>query len=373
MKNMSKTNRQRSLKMQLQKFAEPTTVPMFQLITAPEIASYWTDRNQEKPPFLGEVLFPSEKQMGMEVSWFLGAEGAPKMLRPHAFDAEAIPRDRKEFETILTDMGLFSESYYIDEKLRQELLKVMDSKNPEFIKNVMRRIFNDVENLVNGAAVTREVMRMQLLTTGKIDISGNGHDYDVDYGFNDTHKGNAKVSWTDADNSDPVEDLESAIDVIEADTGSRPERAILNSVTLRQLRNSRKIGLNLYPNGDGHIRVGKADVVKYLADELNLTVEVYSKKYTTVGGQTVKYIPDNVVTLLPGTELGKTRFGTTPAEADLMTGAPDVEVSLVDTGVSISTAKKFNPVRVDTVVAQLVVPTFEQIDHVFILNTIAQP
>lgn len=373
MKNMSKTNRQRALKMQLQKFADPVSVPMFQLITAPEIASYWTERNQEKPPFLGDILFPADKQLGMEVSWFLGEEGAPKMLRPHAFDAEAIPRDRKEFETILTDMGLFSESYYIDEKLRQELLKVQDSKNPEYINNVLRHVFNDVEDLINGAAVTREVMRMQLLTTGKIDISGNGHAYDVDYGFTESHKGKAKVSWTDNENCDPIEDLENAIDVIVTDTGVRPERAILNSVTLRQLRNSRKIGLNLYPNGGGHIRLGRADVLKYLSDELGLTVEDYSKKYTTTAGTTVKYIPDNVVTLLPSTELGKTRFGTTPAEADLMTGAPDVQVSLVDTGVSISTSKKFNPVRVDTVVAQLVVPTFEKINQVFILNTIAQP
>lgn len=361
---------QNKLKMNLQMFADEN-VPLFELVAAPEMATYWTEKTLEQAPYLGEVLFPNNKQMGMELAWFIGQTGAPKALQPSALDAAAIPRDRADFEKLVTDMFFFKESKYIDEKLRQELLKIMQTGNQEYIDAILNKIFADTVELVNGAAVTREIMRMQLLTTGKVDVSGNGQDYSLDYGMKDSHKGNAKVSWSDADNSDPAEDIETSLDVIEADTGERPTRAVLNSITLRQLRNSKKIGLNLYPNGGGNIRVSKEDVLKYLQDELGLETVVYSKLYTDNDGNSKKFVSDDVMALLPAGELGSTWFGTTPEEADLM-ASNVANVSIVDTGVAVTTSNKIDPVNVDTKVSMMSLPSFEQIEKVFILNTIAK-
>lgn len=359
------------LEMNLQRFASETT-SMFGLVNSQEIATYWTEKSIEQAPYLGEVLFPNDKQLGMELSWFVGQTGAPKALQPSALDAAAIPRDRKDFERLVTDMFFFKESYYIDEKLRQELLKVMATGNQQYIDAVLNKIFKDAIELINGAAVQREIMRMQLLTTGKIDIVGNGQDYSLDYEFPENHIANAKVSWTDKDASDPAEDIENALDKIEADSGERPTRAVLNSTTLRQLRNSKAIGLNLYPNGAGNIRVSKADVIQYLNDELGLETVVYSKLYTDSDGNSQKFVKDNVVALLPGTELGSTWFGTTPEEADLQASAV-ANVSIVDTGVAVTSSEKIDPVNVDTKVSMMSLPSFEQINKVFILNTIAKP
>ena len=361
---------QNKLAMNLQLFADET-VPIFDLVTAPEMATYWTEKTLEQAPYLGEVLFPNNKQMGMELAWFIGQTGAPKALQPSALDAAAIPRDRADFEKLVTDMFFFKESKYIDEKLRQELLVIMQSGNQAYIDAILGKIFNDAVELINGAAVTREIMRMQLLTTGKIDVSGNGQDYSLDYGMKESHKGNAKVSWTDSENADPAEDIENALDVIEADTGERPTRAILNSKTLRQLRNSKRVGLNLYPNGGGHIRVSKEDILKYLQDELGLETVVYSKLYTDNDGNSKNFVKDNIIALLPAGELGSTWFGTTPEEADLMASAI-ANVSIVDTGVAVTTSNKVDPVNVDTKVSMLSLPSFEQMEKVFILDTVAK-
>lgn len=359
------------LKMNLQNFADPV-VPLFELVTAPAIATYWTENPIEQAPYLGEVLFPPNKQMGMEITWFIGQTGAPKALQPSALGAAAIPRDRKDFEKLVTEMFFFRESKYIDEKLRQDLLMLMQTGNQEYIDNMLNKIFDDIKELVDAAGVQREIMRMQLLSTGTIDVSGNGQNYGLDYGFNKEHKDHAKVSWTDYDKSDPVEDLELAMDKIEGDTGERPSRAILNSTTLRQLRNSKTIGLNLYPNGGGNIRVTKSDVIRYLADELQLEIVVYSKIYTDENGASKKFFADNTVALLPGVALGTQWFGTTPEEADLMSSNA-ANVSIVDTGVAVTTIEKANPVTIDTVVSMMSLPSFEQIEKVFILNTIADP
>lgn len=362
----------KKLKMNLQQHAEPI-VPIFDMVTASDVGTYWETKAIEQPPYLGELLFPNNKQTGMSLEWFLGQTGSPRALQPSAFGAEVIPRNRKDFSKIMTTLAFFRESYQIDEELRQKLLLVMMTGNQSLIDNVLNLVFNDIKNLVDAAAVRREITRMDLLTTGKALIEGNGQTYSVDYEMPETHMGNAATSWSDVANSDPVADLETAMDTIETDTGERPSRAILNNVTMRQLRNSKTIGLNLYPNGGSNIRVGANDVTKYLQDELNLEVVVYSKTYTDVNNlgveTTKKFIPDNVITLLPAANLGTTWFGTTPEEADLM-ASNEADVVLVDTGVAVTTRKIVNPVTVETIVSMITMPTFEQRNKVFILNTI---
>jgi len=98
----------------------------------------------------------------------------------------------------------------------------------------------------------------------------------------------------------------------------------------------------------------------------------HSKNYDEVfideTGTTKQYVPDGVFTLLPAGPLGNTVFGTTPEEADLMSGATDAQVAIVNTGVAITTTKKTDPVNVETKVSMITLPSFEQIDKVFIAS-----
>ena len=106
----------------------------------------------------------------------------------------------------------------------------------------------------------------------------------------------------------------------------------------------------------------------YLQDELGIEVVVNDKRFVDNDGNTTKYVPEDVFVMFPDGALGKTWFGTTPAESDLMTGAA-ANVSITDTGVAVTTVKKEDPVQVETIVSMICLPSFEQADQIAILDT----
>ncbi|WP_314068340.1 major capsid protein [uncultured Vagococcus sp.] len=343
---------------------------IFDLVKAPNVATYWMSKAQELEPYLGQELFPDKKQLGMKLTWLKGKVGSPVALRPSELGADVIPRGRKGFEELMDKMIFFKESYYIDEELRQELNMVNQTNNSEYKNVILNRVFDDVVDLLRGAAVRREIMRMQLLTTGSIVIAENGQNYDVDYGMPANHKKTVTVSWEDAEKSDPVQDIEDAIDTIVEDTGERPSRAILNTKTFRNLRQNAAIKATILGNNGnaGEAKLSRQSLIDYVSEELGLSIVVYDKTYTDSTG-TKKFIPNDTFVLLPGIDLGNTWFGTTPEESDLMASPNVANVSIVDLGVAVTTMKKADPVNVETKASMITLPSFEQIDKVFILTT----
>ena len=108
-------------------------------------------------------------------------------------------------------------------------------------------------------------------------------------------------------------------------------------------------------------------VQTYLAEKIGLQILVNSKKYrNTLTGSPMQYFPDEVFTLIPDGNLGNTFYGTTPEESDLMSGGTDAQVSIVNTGVAVTTLKVPHPVNIQTIVSQICLPSFEQIDQCFI-------
>ena len=191
---------------------------IFDLVTSHELSAYWMTLSQDREPFLGEELFPDDKKRGLDLKWIKGAKGLPCVLKTSAFDAKAIPRPRIGFDKLMTQMPFFKESTYIDEELRQELNLVLETGNQAYIDSVMTKVFDDEIRLIESAAVSRERMRMQAITTGVVAMSANGQTFSYDYGLPENHLGDAKVSWSDTANSDPCEDIRVAKEIILDDT-----------------------------------------------------------------------------------------------------------------------------------------------------------
>ena len=339
---------------------------IFDLVQSNEITAYWEELQQDEAPFLGDELFPASKKRGLNLQWIKGSRGLPVVLKTSAFDAAAIPRPRIGFEKLTAQMPLFKESTYIDEELRQELNMVLETGNQAYIDSVMNRVFDDEMNLLRGAAASRERMRMMALTTGVVSMSANGQSFTYDYGV--THKGDAAVAWSDHENSDPIEDIRKAIEVIREETGAEITRAVCDGVTWRHIRNNDKIRKSIFVLSNGQAVVSDNRLSDFLLEELGITVVVNDKRYVDETGTTVKYIPANTFTMFPAGNLGNTWFGTTPAESDLMGGSA-ANVSLTDTGVAVTTAQKVDPVQVETIVSQICLPSFEAADQVYILDT----
>lgn len=339
---------------------------IFDLVTAPELTAYWETFTKDRPPYLGETLWTNQKKLGLDLKWIKGSMGQPVVLKPSAFDADVVPRPRIGFDRLAAQMPFFKESTYIDEELRQQLNMVLETGNQAYIDSVMNRVFNDEVRLLEGARARREMMRMMVLTTGSIAITANGQNYSYDYGIPENHKGTVKVSWSDT-SADILADVREWQDKIEADTGTRPTRAVCDSTTWGYIKKNEIISKAVYVVAGGGILVSDAKVKALLLEELGLEVVVYSKMYINDSGVAVKYIPADTFVLFPTGTLGSTWFGTTPEESDLM-GGNVANVSITDTGVAVTTMKKADPVNVETKVSMVSLPSFEAADQVFIAD-----
>lgn len=342
---------------------------IFDLVNPREIAVYWQGVASNTIPYLGEVLFPSQKKVGLTLSWIKGSQGLPVALMPAEFDTDAPIRDRIGVSRIETEMAFFRERMVIKEKERQELLNALAAQNAAQLQAIVKPIYDDTTNLIKGVDVDAERMRMQLLSTGKIGIEANRVKYNYDYKFKSSHKiGLTTTSkWSDTVNSNPVKDIMEWQEFAESESGNKPTRAICTRKTWGYLMDNEKIKKDMNVEKGQNLILTDSMLQQYFINKLGLTISVYTKKYAlTVAGASQQFFPDNVFTLLPDGKLGNTYYGTTPEEADLMTGASQAQVQIVNTGVAVTSYKKVHPVNVETIVSAICLPSFELADSVII-------
>ncbi len=79
------------------------------------------------------------------------------------------------------------------------------------------------------------------------------------------------------------------------------------------------------------------------------------------------FVPDGYVCLIPDGALGATWYGTTPEEADLAASG-SADVAIVNTGVAISRVVEEHPVNINTFASEIVLPSYERMDEVFVMK-----
>lgn len=339
---------------------------IFDLILSTEIVAYWELLQQDREPYIGEELFPDRKQLGLSLSWLKGSNGLPVVLKPSSFDAVAIPRKRIGFEKLSAEMPFFKESKYIDEELRQELNKVIATGNQTYIDAIVRKIFDDETELLEGAGAQRERMRMMVLTTGTIAMESNGQVYEYDYQLPEGHKKGVTKAWSDPSAS-IMGDIRKAIDTIRDETGVTVTRALCSSKVLGYFRTNTEIKNSLMVITQGVGYVSDAKVLQFVKDELSIEIVTNDKRYKDESGTPQRFVEEDVFVMFPAGQLGNTNFGTTPEESDLMASSV-ANVSITDTGVAVTTIEKADPVNVETKVTMICLPDFPTADQVFIYD-----
>lgn len=244
---------------------------------------------------------------------------------------------------------------------------VLETGNQAYIDSVMNRVFDDEVNLLRGARASRERMRMMALTTGVISMANNGQSFTYDYQIPSTHKVEAATAWSDTANSDPIEDMRSLKELIQDDTGAEVTRAMCDGATWRLIRSNEKIAKSIFVLSNGQAIVSDNRLRDFILQEVGIDVVINDKRYKDEQGNTVRFMPENTFVMFPSGDLGKTWFGTTPAESDLM-GGQVANVSITDTGVAVTTVQKTDPVNVETIVSMICLPSFEMADQVGIID-----
>ena len=349
------------------------------LYTPASISARWTDNVSNRIPYVGESLFPARKQAGLDLSFIKGSKGLPISLMPSAFDAKATFRDRIGVSKIETEMPFFREAFKIKEKDRQEILKAMDSNSP-FIIPILAKIYDDANELIEDALVASERERMQLLFAEEgnvgITIVANGVTYDYDYDPEGSWKsanyfeltGDSK--WDSPSTADPFKDFDTAKQAVLQGTGASIAYAIMNTTTFNKFM-SMTVIKNRFLTTSG-LSIGyptRGEIRKVVEDTAELRIVIYDKMYRDENKVSHKFVPDNYVALVPEGALGNTYYGTTPEEADLM-GKGSAEVAIVNQGIAVTQIVDPHPVNVNTIVSQIVLPSYERMDDVALLKVV---
>lgn len=337
-------------------------------ITAKNIKTIW--ESNEKAPYIGEVFFPSTKQLGLDLSLVKGKDDTPVALVAANWDTDVLYRDRIGFESLNAEIPFFKEAYKMSEKLRQQIITSQEQYNTPFFNQV----FKDVENLIEGADVTVERMRMQLLSTGTISIQENGVDKQYDYGFKTADQLKTEGTLWSASGAKPFASLVAQIKNYKALTKKAPKYVVMNTSVFEKLANDADVlkyfqnlaNPNLYPNDE--------EIKGYIEQKTGLTILIAEgeyKKARDFKGTAVPFYPQDRYTLLSTLDLGETVYAVTPEEADLMGGSSNaLSCEVIGQGVAITTWKEVDPVCVSVKASEAVVPSCPAIDKVYIVKVL---
>ena len=266
----------------------------------------------------------------------------------------------------------------LGEEDRQQLLMFLEANNNSYAKQIITRIFDDTKSLVDGAMLNPEIMRMSLLTSGSFTIaSADDSGHSVTYSYNYDPQGTwaaknkttltATDKWSDHANSNPIEDI-LEVKRTAAKRGINLTRGIMGYGTWLDIMQNAKIRLGMYPLAAqaANVIVTDAQVKTFIESATGIKFQIYDKMYKDTSKQDQYFYPTSgYCTLIPDGSLGKTWYGTTPEEADLMSGNTLADVRVVNTGIAVSTEKIALPVNIINWVSEIVLPSFENMDRVF--------
>lgn len=340
---------------------------LFNFLSSSNMVAYWLEKHVNDQPLLGETLFPVKREISIKMDWVKGVTDQPAALRLSAFDAKSIRRDRQGIESYTTSMPFFKESVYVDEEMRQQLNLLMSTNNTAMIEQIVARIFDDQIKLIDSALISLERMRMEALTTGTITLESNGQAYTYDFGVPEEQIKDASAKWS-LPETDIINEVQSIVSDMKA-KGVTLVRAICNESVAKAFRTNTAIKNSIYVLAGGSIpSITTARALSYIYEETGIEFYVYDNVWVDEDDVAHKYVPDNTVVFLPAGDLGYTHMGVTPEESDLMASSV-ADVSVVKNGIAVTNSKEVDPVKLETKVSMVGLPSFERAGEIIILDT----
>lgn len=338
-------------------------------ITARNIRAIW-EADENRPPYLAEAFFPSVKQLGLDLNLIKGKQGLPVALVSANWDTDVLYRDRIGFEALTAELPFFKEAYKVSEKLRQQIITtIANYQTPLF-----NQIFDDVNELLVGAEVTAERMRMQLLGTGTISIQENGVDKQYNYGFNSSTQFVTESTLWSASGAHPFKSFVAQIKNYKLLTNKKVKYAIFGYNAYQSLISDADI-ISYFESLPTPLLAPNDDEIKtYIERRTGVKIYVAEDQYVKARDKSktpTYFYPTDRYTLLSTENLGETVYGTTPEELDLLNGNSNIlNGEVLDNGVAITTWKEADPVSVSVKVSEVVLPSCPNIDQIYIVKVL---
>lgn len=348
------------------------------VFSAQAIAFRATSDASNSKPFLGTTWFPNRKKNGIDLKWIKGHKGVGVALKPSAFDALSTIRPRKGVAVLEQEMPFFRESMDVKEHDLLELERIRDSNDP-YLEDVIAHVYDDASELIDGAEISAERMRMQLLapaeglmkiSIGTADNTAYNYEYDTDSAWKNTHYAllEGTATWDNPATAKPLKDIRTGVEAL-TDIGVSATYALMNSKTFDYLLENEQMKNALITTSGVNVdfmNVAKAKEV--FRTMTGLVPILYDKKYKDYDGTTKKFYPDDYVTIIGDGTLGNTWFGVTPEERTLR-GDSNVDVSIMDNGIAVAVQTQYGPpVKYSTTASMIALPSFEGMDSIYVMK-----
>lgn len=346
------------------------------------IASLRTSDASNAIPYMGEAWFPDRKLAGIDIKWIRSHKGLGVALAASNPDAQPTLRPRGKAEITKEELPMFRQSRLIKEHDLMELSRIQGTEDP-FLRPVVDSMYDDANDLLEGADIVAEMMRMQLLSAngGSMGISiGTSdnmiykYDYDKDGSWKKNHYVELKGDSTwDNPKAKPLDDIRRGVQYL-ANTGTTAAFILGTSGTFDYLLDNEQVRNALITASGTSVAFMDSEAVgDVLQRRLRLAKKAYDKTYVGYDDAEKKFYPDDYVTIIGNRQLGNTWRGTTPEEMTVsgslnIPNAP-VDITVLPSGVAVAVQTKYEPAfKIITTVSQIVLPSFEGMDSIYVIK-----
>lgn len=284
-----------------------------ELLTPRELIDYTMVRKPE--PHMGEVFFPERKTEALEIDIIKGANNIPVSAKVHSFDTEAEIGSREGVEHSMQDLALIKRKIRISER---EIIALESPRNSREEDEKVRNIFNDVDNQVAAVRTRVECMRMEAITTGKIEINENGVKATINYGMPTNHK--KTFAWLSNPNSDVLSEMTEMRKIVKKDGGFNPARVLTSDTILSRILMDPKIREAIYGVNSAKMLTA-AMLNEFLKEQKLPVIATYDEMYRLQDAKgkyiPTRFFPEDGFVMMPEWKLGDTFYGITAEELEL--------------------------------------------------------
>ena len=325
-----------------------------ELFNTKELLNYY--RVKKQPAMLGDTLFPARKIQDIKFDMITGANGLPVSASVHAFDTETELASREVLQKGAAELALIKRKIAIGER---EIIAINNPRMDSEQKALVMELFKDGDKMVNSVQTRIEAMRMELLSSGKINVKENGVSITLDYSV---PGGNKKTfDWSDLATAKPLEDIKTLADAVEDASGTKPTRILTSSKVLNKILACESVKKAIF--GVNFDKIATRKDLNSLLESMELPqVAVYNAKYKVQNANgkytTKRYFPENILSMFAENALGETIFGLTAEEIELL-GSNKMEEAKMVGNIFVGVEKEGDPVRRYTKAVATALPTLE--------------
>jgi hypothetical protein len=281
----------------------------------------------------------------------------PDAAKVRAWDTEAPIGSRQGLRRLMGELPPISKKMRLgeEERLRKRALERGNNQG------IIDAIFDDVRNLTLSVASRVEMMRGEVLQTGKIVFAENGVDTTVDFGRKAGHTTTAAIKWDQPATATPIANLRSLVQTYIDTNGVSPAYVLTSTQVITNLLLNAEVRA-LATQVSGVPAIVTVQTLQTILQAFGLPPFVpYDTNVRVDGVQRPVLDPKKITLMPPASEpLGATFYGTTAEALELQEaraiGNEDAP------GLTATTHKLDDPVSIWNKVAAIAMPTLPNPD-----------